>query len=97
MSPSTNRSKAEFKIANPSDGPQLTHNQINFMKLLEKENVERVRKLRLTQKRNLVTGWTLGLTVLSIYAFSMFSIKQETFLNDFEEPKTVIKNTNSDQ
>lgn len=83
--------KADFRITNPKEGLKLTQNQINFMKLIEKENLVRVSKLKNTQKRNRWTGLALGCTVLGIYAYSILSIKQETFLDDFEMPKTVIE------
>lgn len=35
------------------------------------------------------SGCILGGTVLSIYLYSMFSVKQEKFLDDFEEPKKI--------
>jgi hypothetical protein len=37
------------------------------------------------------TGLLLGGVALSIYGYSIYSIKQETFLDDFEEPEIVIK------
>lgn len=88
--PETDKTKQTFKILNPSEGPKLTAAQLAFMKLTEKENIKRVRSLELTRKRNWVTGWTLGLCVLSIYGYTILSIKQERFLDDFNEPEKVI-------
>lgn len=34
-------------------------------------------------------GCILGGTVFGIYLYSMFSVKQEKFLDDFEEPKKI--------
>lgn len=34
-----------------------------------------------------ILGCALGLGVLGIYGYSMFAVKQEHFLDDFEEPK----------
>lgn len=31
-------------------------------------------------------GLALGFSVLSIYGYSMYAVKQEKFLDDFEEP-----------
>lgn len=86
---SSNEAKATFKITNPKEGPKLSASQLTFMRLLEKENLERVAKLERIRKRNIWTGWALGATVLGIYAYSILSIKQEKFLDDFEEPKKV--------
>lgn len=65
--------------------------EIDFMKLIEKQNVERVLKLKKTRKNNLITAVALGGTVLAIYGYSMFAVKQEKFLDDFEEPVKVVK------
>lgn len=64
--------------------------QLQFMKLIEKQNQERVQRLKLTRRNNLITGLTIGATVLAIYGYSMYSVKQEKFLDDFEEPKKVL-------
>lgn len=63
--------------------------EIDFMKLIEKQNVERVLKLKKTRKNNLVTAAALGASVLAIYGYSLFAVKQEKFLDDFEEPVKV--------
>lgn len=59
------------------------------MRLIEKRNLERVTKLRLQRKRNIWTGLTIGATVISIYLYSMLAVKQERFLDDFNEPQKV--------
>lgn len=41
--------------------------EIDFIKLIEKQNVERVLKLKKTRKNNLITAAALGGTVLAIY------------------------------
>lgn len=57
-----------------------------YMKILESKNLARVNKLNLVKKRNGLLGCVLAGSVLSIYAYSIFKVKQETFLDDFEEP-----------
>lgn len=86
----TDSAKAAFNITNPKDGPKLTAAQIAFMKLTEQENLKRVQKLELIRKRNWITGWTLGACVLSIYGYTILTVKQERFLDDFNEPEKVI-------
>lgn len=83
-------SKTAFKISNPSEGPELTPAQLNFMKLMEAENLERVTKLQRTCRRNTWTGWGLTGIVFGIYAYSIYAVKQERFLDDFDEPEKVI-------
>ncbi|CAN7984054.1 unnamed protein product [Ixodes hexagonus] len=65
--------------------------QLNYMKLMEKENMERVRKLKRIRHRNLLTGFLLTGGVFSVCilfadAYSMFAVKQENFLDDLDEP-----------
>jgi len=36
-----------------------------------------------------MTAGALGVSVLAIYGYSIFSVQQEKFLDDFEEPKKV--------
>ncbi|XP_052871832.1 cytochrome c oxidase assembly factor 3, mitochondrial [Anopheles cruzii] len=76
--------KGEFKIAEP--GRQLKRAEVDFMRLIEQQNLQRVQKLQRQRRNNKLTGLALGGTVLSIYLYSMFSVKQEKFLDDFEEP-----------
>ncbi|XP_018909611.2 cytochrome c oxidase assembly factor 3, mitochondrial [Bemisia tabaci] len=61
-----------------------------YMQLLEQQNVERARRIALTRYKNRILGAVLASTVLSIYGYTMFATKQETFLDDFEEPLLVI-------
>lgn len=82
--------KQAFKLTNPSEGPKLTAAQLAFMKLTEQENLKRVKKLEAIRKRNWITGWTLGFCVLSIYGYTILTVKQERFLDDFKEPEKVI-------
>lgn len=69
---------------------KIDPNQLEFMKIIEKQNQARVLKLKRVRRNNLVTGLTIGATVLAIYGYSMWSVKQEKFLDDFEEPKKVL-------
>lgn len=84
--------KHTFKIANPNEGPKLSAAQIAFMKLTEQENLKRVKKLESIRKTNWITGWTLGICVLSIYGYTILTVKQEKFLDDFNEPEKIIVN-----
>lgn len=50
-----------------ADKRNLRPVEIDFIKLIEKQNVERVLKLKKTRKNNLITAAALGGTVLAIY------------------------------
>uniref|UniRef100_A0A6B0U0H1 Putative cytochrome c oxidase assembly protein 3 mitochondrial n=1 Tax=Ixodes ricinus TaxID=34613 RepID=A0A6B0U0H1_IXORI len=59
--------------------------QLNYMKLMEKENMERVRKLKRIRHRNLLTGLLLTGGVFSIcilFAGSSFPSKFPRVLNE---------------
>lgn len=86
----SNKTKEIFNVNNSNEGPKPTTAQLAFMKLVEQENLKRVKKLKIIQKRNWITGWALGLGVLGIYGYTIATIKQERFLDDFNEPEKVI-------
>lgn len=68
---------------------QLKPTEVDFMKLIEQRNLLRVTKLRQLRKRNTWTGVAIGGTVIGIYLYSMLAVKQERFLDDFNEPQKV--------
>ncbi|CAG9798522.1 unnamed protein product [Chironomus riparius] len=65
---------------------KLKQSEVDFMKLIEEQNIQRVLKLKKTRKNNILTAVALGVSVLGIYGYSMYAVKQEKFLDDFEEP-----------
>lgn len=77
------------KIKYAETAPKLDKVQLEFMKFIEQQNLQRVSKLNRTRRNNLITAAVLGFSVIGIYAFSMLSVQQEKFLDDFEEPKKV--------
>ncbi|CAB0033610.1 unnamed protein product [Trichogramma brassicae] len=64
--------------------------QREYMKRVQKQNDERVAQWRGIRMRNRFIGVGLGCMVASIYAYSMIAIKQESFLDDFNEPEKVV-------
>jgi len=74
------------------DVNKLKQTDLDFMKYIELQNLERVKKLKRVRRNNIITGCLLGAGVLSIYAYTMFAVRQESFLDDFDEPvKTIEK------
>lgn len=61
------------------------------IKFVERQNLLRATRLNRMRRNARYTGLLLGGIALSIYGYSIYSIKQETFLDDFEEPKVVLK------
>lgn len=66
------------------DSPKLSQSQLDYMKIIENQNLERVRKLVATRRNNIMVGSLLGLGVLGIYSYSIYSVKQEKFLDELE-------------
>ncbi|CAK1550652.1 unnamed protein product [Leptosia nina] len=77
------------KIPSGEQNPVLKKAELDYMKIIEQKNRERVAKLQQTAKRNRITGLSIGAGVFGIYLYSIFAVKQETFLDDFEEPAKI--------
>lgn len=45
-----------------------------------------MKKLKGMKSKNVWTGGILGASVIGIYIYSMFAVKQEDFLNEVESP-----------
>lgn len=69
------------------DLSKLKPTELEFVKEIERQNLIRVEKLKRVRRNNTITGSLLGVGVIAIYAYSMYAVKQESFLDDFEEPK----------
>lgn len=74
---------------NPTLERKLKQSELDFMKVIERQNLQRVTKLKALRKRNTLTGLAVGGTVIGIYLYSMLAVKQEKFLDDFNEPQKV--------
>lgn len=76
----------KIDIINDKSKP-LKEAQITYMKFIEQKNLERVQNLKIIRRKNWITGSIIGAGVIGIYFYSMFAIKQESFLDDFNEPE----------
>ncbi|XP_022117704.1 cytochrome c oxidase assembly factor 3, mitochondrial [Pieris rapae] len=82
-------SNYKTKVDTGEQNPVLKKAELDYMKIIEQKNRERVQKLQQLGRRNRMTGFSIGAGVLGIYLYSIFAVKQETFLDDFEEPAKV--------
>lgn len=82
-------SELKSKISTGAKDPVLKQAELDYMKIIEQKNRERVQKLQQLSRRNRITGVAIGAGVFSIYLYSIFAVKQETFLDDFNEPAKV--------
>ncbi|XP_060533834.1 uncharacterized protein LOC132706498 [Cylas formicarius] len=62
-----------------------------YIRRAQEDNLKRVERLKRVKRNNWITLGVLGATVLGIYSYTILSIKQETFLDDFEEPAKIIE------
>ena len=64
------------KVDLSSDKPKLSQAQLDYMTILEKQNIDRVAKIKKLRTRNIVTGLALFAGVTSIYSYSIWAVKQ---------------------
>lgn len=69
------------------DTGRLKSTDIVYMKRLEEQNLERAKKVQKYRKANNRTAFALTLGVIGIYVYTIYSVKQEKFLDDFEMPE----------
>ncbi|EZA52373.1 cytochrome c oxidase assembly factor 3, mitochondrial isoform X2 [Ooceraea biroi] len=81
------------KVDVVKDAGRLKSTDVVYMKRLEEHNLERAKRVQIYRKRNRISGIVLGLTALSIYVYTMYAVKQEKFLDDFEVPQKTIEKT----
>lgn len=81
MSDGDRMPKVDFKSG------KISQTELDFMRIIERQNLERVQKLKRLRRNNIITGSLLGVGVLSIYLYSMWAVQQERFLDDFNEPE----------
>jgi hypothetical protein len=65
----------------------------HFIKKLETLNADRAKGVKHLRYRNKYTGFALGALVLGIYSYTILSVKQEKFLDDFDN--TQIKKSST--
>lgn len=81
--------KGNQKLTITGENRKLTQIEQDFMKFIEKENIARVEKLKKLRRSNLITGGLLAGSVFGIYFYTILSVKQEKFLDDFNEPAKI--------
>lgn len=76
------------------DGEKIRFTDVVYMKRMEQKNLERAQRVVGYRKTNNRTAIALALGVIGIYSYTIYSVKQEKFLDDFEVPqKTIEKET----
>lgn len=78
------------KVDLKKDSAKIKNIHFSLMNEIEKQNSERVKRLVKLRRSNRILGCLLGGVVFSIYFYTIYSVKQERFLDDFDEPEKVI-------
>ncbi|XP_012534997.1 cytochrome c oxidase assembly factor 3, mitochondrial [Monomorium pharaonis] len=73
------------------DGEKLKSTDVVYMKRMEEQNFQRAKKVQGYRRSNNRTAISLGLVALGIYAYTIYAVKQEKFLDDFEMPEKTIE------
>lgn len=80
--------------ADPLEGRVGVHSSTrDYINLIEKQNLNRVAKLNKQRRGCRQTAFACTALAVGIYTYTIFAIKQEKFLDDFEQPKFVEKKT----
>jgi hypothetical protein len=77
------------------DPKAMSKIQEMYIEKLNARNNERFLKEKRLQKHYRITGSILMFIALSIYGYTMFAIRQEKFLDDFDEPEAPNVVTNN--
>ncbi|XP_071555803.1 cytochrome c oxidase assembly factor 3, mitochondrial-like isoform X1 [Temnothorax nylanderi] len=85
------QNEAMPKVDLLKDAGKLKSTDIVYMKRLEEQNLQRGIRVQGYRKANNRLAIGLGLTVIGIYAYTIYSVKQEKFLDDFEMPEKTIE------
>lgn len=78
------------KVNWTTDSNKINVSNILLMQEIEKKNSERVKQLIKLRRSNKILGSLLGVAVFSIYLYTIYTVKQEKFLDDFKEPEKEI-------
>lgn len=74
-----------------ADLNKLSARDREFIERVSRENQIRVARLQRVRRNNLFTLGALCSIVVGIYGYTIYAVKQETFLDDFEQPAKIIE------
>lgn len=77
---------SQVEVDDPAIAKKLGKMQMNFVKKAERTNSERAdRHIKFRRRDWQIAGFCFFL-IAAIYSYTIFAIKQETFLDDFDMP-----------
>ncbi|CAK9830616.1 Cytochrome c oxidase assembly factor 3 homolog, mitochondrial [Anthophora retusa] len=89
--------KSEFmqKLDLAKDKHKLKYSDLIYMKQAEQVAVQKALRYRSTRKKCNIAGVALASIAVGIYLYTIHAVKQETFLDDLNEPEKIIETSNS--
>lgn len=78
------------------DKNKLKYSDLIYMKQAEEIAVQKALIYKRTRTKCTIAGISIASVALGIYLYTIHAVKQETFLNDLNEPEKIIEKTNSD-
>lgn len=79
----------QVDVDEPNVQKQLGNINMDFVRKAEKRNKERAKMHRFFRRKDWMIAATCFAIVLGIYAYTIFAIQQEKFLDDFEMPEEI--------
>lgn len=92
MQAGENNNEFMEKVNLEKDKNRLKYSDLMYMKQAEEVAVQRALRYRKTRNGCTALGISLACLVVGIYAYTIHAVKQETFLDDLNEPEKI--NTN---
>ncbi|CAK9800697.1 Cytochrome c oxidase assembly factor 3 homolog, mitochondrial [Anthophora plagiata] len=88
--------KAEFmqKLDLAKDKHKLKYSDLIYMKQAEEVAIQKALRYRSTRTKCNIAGIALTGITVGIYLYTIHAVKQETFLDDLNEPEKVIETSN---
>lgn len=79
----------QVDVDEPSVQKQLGNINMDFVRKAEKRNTERATMHRFFRRKDWMIATACFAIVIGIYGYTIFAIKQEKFLDDFDMPEEI--------
>lgn len=90
MQPDERSSEFMQKVDLTRDKTRLKYSDLIYMKQAEEIAVQKALKYRNTRRRCNIAAVSLACLVVGIYTYTIHAVKQETFLDNLDEPEKII-------
>lgn len=87
---SSKNTMKQIAVDAPEVKASLGDMQMRFVKKAEKMNAERAKEYSSSRRNTVIVGSLCVTIAASIYTYTIYAIKQETFLDDFDMPDPML-------